>query len=180
MAASTFEQEVENPVAHIDGIVGFRPDDIEPTAGLDPKPLSPPGLAPSPPRLSAAERCNGTVRGVSAAAAIIGASRTVLSPGQDRRTATSDEIDNLTEDEVVNWIAGIHNSVRPFAPLFKDHKISGDLVRILNDAMLQEIGVDLVGPRARILQAIAKLKTERQRDIRYASTHLLCDPLRHS
>ena len=78
------------------------------------------------------------------------------------------ELADLTMDGVEDWIGSIHCTVKPFAPLFKKHKIAGSLVHLLNDDMLKEIGVNLVGPRARILQELTKLKSQRQREHRYA------------
>lgn len=60
--------------------------------------------------------------------------------------------------KVAEWLQ--RNNFGEYQECFKTHQITGDLLPDLNYSSLREIGVLIVGDRARIIQAIKKLSIQ--------------------
>lgn len=104
-----------------------------------------------------------------------------------------------TYDErgVAQWIQNLSPKLAPFAPLFVEHQIEGALFLRLDDAMLREMGINrataphprwsvlhpvsradprppvcgfaVIGPRARLLEELSRLKAQQRRVRREAA-----------
>jgi hypothetical protein len=73
-----------------------------------------------------------------------------------------EQIAQWDEKQVAQWVATL-GKLAPFAPLFEQHQIEGPLFMRLDDGMLREMGINLIGPRARLLEELSRLKAQQRR-----------------
>lgn len=100
-----------------------------------------------------------------------------------------------TSKRVSEWLTGM--GLREYADIFAQHRITGDLLEVLTEEHLRELGVHVVGHRLVILRELGNLKRrafDRERHavlwkgdevlhtagpMQWLRDHLLCRPLCH-
>jgi hypothetical protein len=78
------------------------------------------------------------------------------------------EMSEWDETKVASWVSTLPR-LQPYAQCFIDHQIEGKLFVRLEESMLREMGIDKIGPRARILEELARLKAAARRARREAA-----------
>ena len=58
---------------------------------------------------------------------------------------TTEALSKFDDKQVAQWVANLSPKLRPFAYNFEVHQIDGEVFLQLDNAMLMEIGVSLVG-----------------------------------
>lgn len=82
--------------------------------------------------------------------------RMLRSKGSYISEAQVAEMEKWTNQQVIQWLQSI--GLGNFAADFQTHGIVGDMLPLLNEADLIQMGISLVGPRKRMLKELARIK----------------------